>query len=186
MCLSIARVEVGASHHAQVKIPRASATSNTSSSRDGMCTIFGCQQMCSYKKEANSLSTNVLPIVAPIVVARHAILEVVLKSPVIQKLFPYSCLSSYEVLQDEQGLIFSWLGGLDSILHSDPRVVAVLQSDFMVESCLIVKALLAWCWTEGLPDLLSCGTAAHEAVCKSTEKDEIFDPPHDNNGHVLW
>ena len=105
-----------------------------------MCTIFGCPQMCSYKKEANSLSTNVLPIVGPIVVAQHAILEVVLKSPVIQKLFPYSCLSSYEVLQDEQGLIFSWLGGLDSILRSDPRVVTALQSGFMVESCLIVKA----------------------------------------------
>mgnify|MGYP006129768339 CR=1 FL=1 len=129
--------------------------------------------MCSYKNEANSLSTNVLPIVALIVVTPHAVLEEVLKSPVIQKLCPYSCLSSNEVLQDEQGLIFSGLGGGNPILRTYPLVVAASQSGFIVELGLTGKSCLASCLTRGLPDLLSCFTAALEAVCKSTEKDEI-------------
>ena len=144
--------------------------------------------MCSYKNEANSLSTNVLPIVALIVVTPHAVLEEVLKSPVIQKLCPYRCLSSNEVLQDDQGLIFSGLGGGNPILRTYPLVVAASQSGFIVESGLLVEALLALCrkLTSGLPDPLSCVPAAHEAVCKSAENDEFFNFPYADNGHVLW
>ena len=101
--------------------------------------------MCSYKNEANSLSMNVLPIVALIVVTPHAVLEEVLKSPVIQKRCPHSCFSSNEVLQDEQGLIFSGLGGGNPILRTYPLVVAASQSGFIVESGLTGKSFLASC-----------------------------------------